>query len=357
MEKKLTIKDIAKKAGVSVSTVSRVLNNHQSVKPEKRALIQKIIDEEHFQPSMFARGMINNQSKNIAIVVPDISNPYFSDLIINIDNASRKLGYSVLLFNTSTAGNSNPENPVQIEEDTFQTILEKKVDGTILLGGEIDRVQPNQHYLDNLNLLNSKIPVVIVGQPVENSNATFIVRPIEEHAKMALQHLLALGHHKIGFIGGEPGIRITEDRLKVFKEHLELYSTVNPDWIVLNDFYGIDGYNAMTKILALDTLPDAIVAMNDKVAMGAIRALNDNGLECPKDIAIVSCDSFKDSEFYSPRITSIQQDNLILGQKTVDTLISTIEDPSSQRHSIPADYPSIIIRESCGIKLKKAQAK
>ena len=353
MDKKLTIKDIAKKAGVSVSTVSRVLNNHQSVKPEKRALIQQIIDQEHFQPSMFARGMINNQSKNIAIVVPDISNPYFSDLIINIDIASRKLGYSVLLFNTSTAGNSNSSNPVAIEAETFQTILEKKVDGTILLGGEIDRVQPDEHYLENLNLLNSKIPVVIVGQPIENSDATFLVRPVEEHAKIALQHLLALGHQKIGFIGGEPGIRITEDRLKAFTSHLELYSSVHPDWIVLNDFYGIDGYHAMTQILALDDRPEALVAINDKVAMGAIRALNDHGLKCPQDIAIVSCDSFKDSEFYSPRITSVQQDNFVLGQKVVDMLIHAIDDKTKEQQIIHADYPTIVIRESCGIKLKK----
>ncbi|WP_086348255.1 LacI family DNA-binding transcriptional regulator [Candidatus Enterococcus clewellii] len=349
MKKNITIKEIAKKSGVSVSTVSRVLNNHPSVSPVKRAKVQAIIEEEGFQPSMLARGMVSNQTKTLAVVVSDITNPYFTSLVSEIELASQDQHYSLLLFNTMTAGHKRKADSSFSEKDTFNTILEKKVDGVLILGGEIDRDEPNPDYLNALNQLNKQIPVLIVGQAQENCTCSFLERDLEKGVFLAMQHLLALGYRRIGFVGGEAGVKITTQRVQAFEKALSLYSTFDPTLLYLSDFYTEDGYQSMTKIIQeQETMPDAVLAINDRVAIGAFRALKDQGLSCPEDIAIASCDAFPDGEYQIPRITTINQHNQILGQLAVKRLLKLInEEPLG---TIDLHSPDLIIRESCGIQ-------
>ncbi|WP_321383341.1 LacI family DNA-binding transcriptional regulator [uncultured Enterococcus sp.] len=349
MKKNITIKEIAKKSGVSVSTVSRVLNNHPSVSPVKRAKVQAIIEEEGFQPSMLARGMVSNQTKTLAVVVSDITNPYFTSLVSEIELASQDQSYSLLLFNTMTAGHKKKPDSSFIEKDTFNTILEKKVDGVLILGGEIDRDEPNPDYLHALNQLNKQIPVLIIGQAQENCTCSFLERDLEKGVFLAMQHLLALGYRRIGFIGGEAGVKITTQRVEAFEKALSLYSTFDSSLLYLSDFYTEDGYQSMTKIIhEQEKLPDAVLAINDRVAIGAFRALKDQQLSCPEDIAIASCDAFPDGEYQIPRITTINQHNQILGQLAVKRLLKLInEEPLGV---IDLHSPDLIIRESCGIQ-------
>ncbi|MGL4696545.1 LacI family DNA-binding transcriptional regulator [Enterococcus larvae] len=349
MKKNITIKEIAKKSGVSVSTVSRVLNNHPSVSPVKRAKVQAIIEEESFQPSMLARGMVSNQTKTLAVVVSDITNPYFTSLVSEIELASQDQHYSLLLFNTMTAGHKKKPDGSFIEKDTFNTILEKKVDGVLILGGEIDRDNPNPDYLKALNQLNKQIPVLIIGQAQKDCTCSFLERDLEKGVFLAMQHLLALGYRRIGFIGGESGVKITTQRVQAFEKALSLYSTFDASLLYLSDFYTEDGYQSMTKIIQeQETLPDAVLAINDRVAIGAFRALKDKQLSCPEDIAIASCDAFPDGEYQIPRITTINQHNQILGQLAVKRLLKLInEEPLG---AIDLHSPDLIIRESCGIQ-------
>lgn len=355
MKKKITIKEIAKKSGVSVSTVSRVLNNHPSVTPDKRAKVQAIIDEEGFQPSMLARGMVSNKTHTLAVVVSDISNPYFTDLISKIELASRKENYSLLLFNTMTAGQNKLIDTIHFENDTFNSILEKKVDGVIILGGEIDKENVHPDYLEALNRLNEQVPVLIVGQKTEGCNCYFIERDLERGTTLATQHLLALGNRSIGFIGGEAGIKITQQRLQAFQQTLSMYATFDDSLIYLSDFYTKDGYGSMQALLAEhNPLPDAVLAINDRVALGAFRALVDAGLSCPTDIAIVSCDSFPDGDYQTPRITAINQHNDTLGTLAVTCLLQLIQ--KEDIISLNIHSPELIIRESCGIHTARRNA-
>ncbi|MBC1611707.1 substrate-binding domain-containing protein, partial [Listeria welshimeri] len=161
----------------------------------------------------------------------------------------------------------------------------------------------------------------------------------------------ALGHENIGFIGGEAGVKITTYRLESFKEAMVSYQhPLNDNWIVLSDYYTADGYAAMTQLLENNTtLPTALVAINDNVAIGAIRAINDAKLSCPKDIAIVSCAQFMNGDYQTPRLTSMHQHNEYLGKMALLQLISAINgqvEPMIINHS-----PELIIRESCGSKL------
>lgn len=345
--KQITIKEIAKLSGVSVSTVSRVLNNNPSVNPTKRAKIQAVIDQYGYQPSMFARGMVSKETHTLAIVVPDITNPYFTSLIFEIEQYAKQVGYSVLLMNTMTAGMNRDSSLSEI--DNFKTIKEKQVDGVIILGGELDKVVVDQAYLSSLNRLNQEIPVIVIGQKYEGCDCTFIERDLEKGVQLITHHLLALGHRKIGFIGGEPGVKITEIRLRTFKETLGIYTSIDDDYIISNDYYGKDGYAAMKHILEQDKEnPTAIIAINDMVAIGAIRALADAGMSCPKDIKLASCDYFLNSEYQVPRITSVDQHNKYLGEVAVKKLLHIIDETNED--IIFHHEPKLIIQESCGIR-------
>ncbi|HFJ2336105.1 TPA: LacI family DNA-binding transcriptional regulator [Listeria monocytogenes] len=350
--KKITIQEIAKLSGVSVSTVSRVLNNSPSVSAAKRKKIQAIIDEHNYTPSVFARGMVNKQTKNIGVILPDISNPYFISLITQIQKFALDYMFSTILFNTMLAepNNKNNQHPLT-EEDYLKIILEKQVDGLLILGGEIDKEIVPKEYITALNQLNNEIPVVVIGSKIPELNCLLIERNLKKGVTTLVSHLTALGHKNIGFIGGEAGVKITTYRLESFKEAMTSYQhPVNDDWVVLSDYYTADGYAAMTQLLENSaTLPTALVAINDNVAIGAIRAINDAKLSCPEDIAIVSCDQFMNGDYQTPRLTSMDQHNEYLGKMAILQLISAINgqvEPMIINHN-----PELIIRESCGSKL------
>ena len=355
MKSKVTIKDVAKEAGVSISTVSRVLNDPSSVKAEKRAIVREAIENMGFQPSSVARGMVARKSHEICVLLPDIDNPYFTILVLQIDVASRRAGYTMILFNTLAAGSQRLDDPVEEEELIFSTIKGRGADGVIVLGGEIDRSHPSDRYVAAFNGLADAVPVVVVGQEKQGVNAYFLPRALRQGAQIAVQHLLAMGKTRIGFIGGEPGVTITEERLDSFKATMGMYHhELREDWIVLGDYYAASGYDCMARLLEREERPEAVLAINDKVALGAIRALCDRGLACPADMAIVSCDAFPDGDYCIPRLTSVNQNNQLLGADAVKALVSLIEDHPVE--SVSAHNPELIIRESCGIELGEAKA-
>lgn len=358
MNNKVTIKEVARLAGVSVSTVSRVINHKPNVSAAKTAKIQQAIADSGFQPSMLARGLISNKTNTLGVIVPDISNPYFTTLISHIELITRELNYSLLLFNTMTAGDDRSTNSVNTEINAFNTVIEKKVDGLLILGGEIDREKPDQDYLDALKRLNAQIPVVVIGQPVAGLNCTFIPRYQKLSGQIITQHLLASGYQRIAFLGGEQGVQITKERLSGYEKMMTTYAKLDSSLICLNDYYSTDGYNGMRQLLT--NHPDdlqAVVAINDQVALGAIRALSDQNLQCPKDIAIGSCDAFPDGAFFTPRLTTIDHHNDLLAKKGIETLINLASNTENdfKQPVITIHEPQLIIRESCGHQLRAGE--
>ncbi|OBZ09191.1 MULTISPECIES: LacI family DNA-binding transcriptional regulator [Bacillales] len=349
MKGKITITEIAQKSGVSVSTVSRVLNNSPSVSPKKRERIQRIIDEHNYTPSIFARGMVNHKTKNIGVILPDITNPYFASLFLQVESFALKNMYATLLFNTMFSRNPQRYETSLTEEEYFKIILEKQVDGVLILGGQIDKDDVPDSFVQALNQLHRQVPVVIMGSRIDGCECLFVERNLKQGVTSIVHHFIALGHERIGFIGGEPGIRITTSRVDAFTQSLRsLGQTVHETYIVTSDYYAPDGYSAMTQLLDMnpDRLPTAVVAINDMVALGAIRAMKDRGLQCPEQIAIASCDQFLQSDYSIPRLTSMDQHNEYLGRMAVLQLISAIngsDETISINHS-----PELIIRESCG---------
>ncbi|TXK84609.1 LacI family DNA-binding transcriptional regulator [Paenibacillus sp. N3.4] len=349
MSKKITITDIAKKSGVSVTTVSRVLNNSPSVSPAKRERILRIIDEYNYTPSIFARGMINHKTKNIGVMLPDITNPYFASFFLQVEHFALSNMYATILFNTMyTKNHQKYETPLS-EADYFKIILEKQVDGVLILGGQIDKEEISPAFIEAINELHRNVPVVVVGSKIEGCNCLFIERNSKQGITSLVHHFKALGHSNIGFIGGEPGIRITTARINAFRQCMRTFGKEPLEsHIVMSDYYAPDGYQAMKQLLDDNNnqLPTAIIAINDMVALGAIRAMKDANLSCPEDIAIASCDQFLHSDYFTPRLTTVDQHNEYLGRMAVMQLISAI---NGSIESISVEHmPQLVIRESCG---------
>jgi LacI family transcriptional regulator len=348
-KKKTTIYEIAEQAGVSITTVSRVLNNSPLVSENTRKLVQAVIENNHFSPNALAQGLSNNESRSIGVVLPDITNPYFSSLFLEIERYSLEQNYSVVLFNTLYGSFSQSFQKTIAEPTYFKMIIDKRLDGVIITGGQLDKDLISPEYLASLNELQKQLPVVIIGQRFEGANCVFVQRGLASGVFAAIRHLYALGHKRIGFLGGEPGVRITTDRFHAYKQALETMNLpYNPKYVHFSDYYIPDGYAAMQAQLRSER-PTAFIAINDMVALGAIRAIADAGLRVPEDIAMVSCDSFYFGEYSVPRLTSLDQQNDYLGRLAIISLINLMKGVDED---VPISHnPRLIVRESCGAQL------
>jgi LacI family transcriptional regulator len=355
MKKNVTIYNIAEESGVSVSTVSRVINNSPHVSARTLKRVQEVIDKYQFSPSALARAMSINQTHTIGVVTPDIANPYFSALFLEIERHALQNSYSIVLCNTLFGGSSRGVSSSITEAQYFTLFAGKEVDGVIVTGGEIDKEEVSAEYIAAINRLATIVPVVIIGQEVQDcEGCLFLNRNLGGGFPSLVRHLSALGNRRIAFVGGEPGVRQTTARLAAYQATLEsLNLPCDPALIALSNYYTKDGYSAMSRILddPAAEKPDAVVAINDAVAIGAIRTINDHGLRCPEDIALVSGDQFFESDYITPRLTSLDQQNNYLGRLSIMTLISAI---NGVREAVEFEHnPRLIIRESCGAQIDR----
>lgn len=328
MKKTLTIKDIAELANVSVTTVSRVLNKNNWVSDKTRSRVEKVIQEYNFSPNLLARGMISKKTQTLAIIVSDISNPYFVMLVAQIEHESLQAGYKVTLYDTQSANKSLSTGEIISEENIFNSITDSQIDGVIILGGNIDYNDVPASYLQALTKLCATIPVVVVGRELAGMNYSCIERDQAGCVALVTRHLIRQKYQQIGFIGGSKNVYITRQRVAAFRETLESEKlTVTDAFIIENNFYSEHGYQAVEQLLALNKpLPQALVCINDHVAKGAIRALKDRNLSVPKDIAVASCEYFPGSEYYIPRITTVDHQNILIGKEVMSRLMLLLND-------------------------------
>ncbi|MGU3524467.1 LacI family DNA-binding transcriptional regulator [Enterobacteriaceae bacterium C23F] len=337
MKKPLTIKDIAELANVSIATVSRVLNNNSWVSDKTREKVQKVIDEHHFSPNLMARSMISRKSMTLAVVVSDITSPYFATLVEQIEKACQQAGYKIVLFDTQSANKRSESSQVIAEDQIFSTIIDSQLDGVIILGGNIDYLNIPEGYLEGLQKLIATLPVIVVGRKLAHYDYTCLQRDQVNCVKMVTEYLLEKGHRDIAFIGGSPGVYMTGQRVNAFRETLQQAGIAAENaQVIETNFYAQHGYEAIKKLLASGrALPQALLAINDRVAMGAIRALKDNGISVPENIAVASCECFPDSEYYVPRLTTVDHQNNVLGQQVIQQMMTLLQDMLPESPAIP----------------------
>jgi len=332
----LTLEDIARIAGVSRSTVSRVINDHPNVSVNVRQRVLKAIQDTGYHPNAAARTLASQRSWMIGLVLPSsvstfFTDPYFPRLTQGIAQTCNQYDYTLSLFLVGSK---------EDEEKIFPRVSRKgSLDGIIMQSGQIGDLLINR-------LVNTNIPIVIIGRPFQTENISFIDVNNINGAYTAVNHLIRSGFRRIGTITGQDNTTVGLDRKEGYlKALLENGREVDPSLIAEGEFTEISGYEAMQKLLAAQ--PDAVFAASDLMAVGAMRATREAGMGIPEDIAFVGFDDLPFTPSPIPLLTTIRQPIYQTGSGAVQMLIELIRTGVKPARRVILET-ELIVRESCG---------
>lgn len=340
----LTLEDIAKQAGVSRSTVSRVVNDDPNVKEAVRKRVKDLIVSTGYHPHAAARSLASHRSWMLGLVLPlsvasFFTDPYFPRLTQGVAQACNQHNYTLGLFLVSTK---------EDEKRIFPRISRRG-----LLDGIILQTSSRKDKLTE-KLINSDIPVIIAGRPFHVNGVSYIDVDNIMSAYSAVNHLINLGYKRIGTItgplNGTPGIDRKEGYLKAIREQ---GWSVDENLIAEGSFTEESGYHAMKRLLPHK--PEAVFAASDNMAVSAMRAVREAGLRVPDDIAFVGFDDLPVASLSEVQLTTIRQPIIQFGSTAVDILIELIENGTKPSRRIIMDT-ELVIRDSCGASLKNGQA-
>jgi LacI family transcriptional regulator, repressor for deo operon, udp, cdd, tsx, nupC, and nupG len=329
--KMVGIVDVAKMANVSTATVSRVLSKPETVTEKTTEKVLMAIEALNYHPNLLARQLRRLETKTILVVVPDITNPFFSKVLRGIESVAAAKGYQVLLVDTG--------NDVERENGYLNILQQKKADGIVLLTARID----SQLVED----LARSFPVVLACEYIEGSRIPTVSIDNISGARKATEYLIDLGHERIGCITGPLEVVLSRDRLKGFYQAMASKNlTIEPVLVQEGDFSFDSGFNLMMKFFALGKLPTAIFAANDEMAMGVMKAVKSKGLKVPEDISVIGFDNLKFSSIFEPGLTTIAQPAYEIGENAMELLVKLInKEEVNQKQIILSDQ--LVLRESC----------
>ncbi|ADO77278.1 LacI family DNA-binding transcriptional regulator [Halanaerobium praevalens] len=328
---KVTIKDIAKKANVSVTTVSRVLNNKPDVGDQTRTKILKLIEELNYKPNSVARGLVMQKTHTIGLIIPDISNPFFPQVARAIEDKAQKSGYSIIFFNT--------DNHLEKEKKAVELFKSKQVDGLI-----VSLSLGNEEILKELKAAN--YPVVQIDRSVFSNSYPLVSIDNKNSAYQMVEYMLKKGYKKIAHITGDLKTTTARDRLAGYKKALNDYQVeINEDYIIKGDYTQQLAFEAMQTLLKLKEPPTAVFAANDLSAAGVYKALFAAGLNIPADIAVAGHDDIDIASLLRPELTTMRQPKYSLGEKAVSVLLKMIDNYEAE---VEAQIlkTKLVIRES-----------
>lgn len=311
-----TIKDIARVAGVSVTTVSRALNGYSDVNEKTRQKIAAVARELNYSPNTLARGLVMQKSKTIGLLVSGISRESVKDnftfeVLCGVNERASTLGYDLILFNTNTM--------MQREKTYTQLCRERRVDGAIIQG-----IKKEDLYLKEV--VESDIPCVLVDIPVHSNSVGYVTTDNALGAKKAVEHLAGLGHQHIGMINGHEDAFVSQERLNGYREALkECGLSFRSEWVVSGNFEEKKAEKAACELLNRYKEVTAIFCASDLMALGALKACKELGLDVPKDISIVGYDNIVLASYSSPNLTTVGQEVYQIGYEAADLLIEMLE--------------------------------
>lgn len=327
-----TIKDVAKLAGVSTTTVSHVINRTRYVAESTQKAVWSAVEQLNYSPSAVARSLKVNSTKSIGMIVTTSQAPYFAEIILAVENYCYQQGYSLLLCNT--------QNHFEKIRDNLEVLAKKRVDGVLVMCSE--------YTVDSLDLLEnfSMLPMVVMDWGPNNPKTDIIHDNSFTGGYLATKYLLTCGHRQIAIISGDLNKTTAQARYQGFLSALaEQGITAKSEWIKEGHFEPEDGYECMQQILALSERPTAIFCCNDTMALGAMSAINQAGLSVPNDFSVIGYDDIHSSRYYSPPLTTVHQSKVRLGQMAIDLLLQRIEDKSRTPATIQMQ-PELVIRKS-----------
>lgn len=329
----VTIKDVARTAGVSVATVSRVSNDSHRVREGTRTRVQEVARRLGYTPHAAARSLSTRRTHTIGVLLPDLYGEFFSEIIRGIDQTARAQGYHLLLASARNDG------------DAFQAALHAmrgRVDALIVMAPELDGDVRQW-------LLPERLPVMLLnGAPSDAPFGSLAIANYDGVLAM-VRHLAGLGHRRIAIIRGAAGNFDAAERLRGYRAALsEARLAADPSLEFPGDFSEAAGHAAAQRILALAHRPTAVFAANDCMAIGAMSAFRDAGLRVPEDIALGGFDDIPMARYVDPALTSVHVDICALGERAAAGLLAALREPAD-RHPRRETLPTtLVVRRSCG---------
>ena len=325
-----------------MATVSRVLNGYSDVSAETRQRVITAARKLDYTPNAAARALVKRRSQLIGVILftgdshPDLQHPFFLEVLVGLKHSLGADGYDVLLFAHEQPGAGRGPHAYA------RRARHHGVDGVVVLAVD-DAEEPELQ-----KLIASGTPVVAVDLALAGDRASYVASDNIGGARLAVRHVHGLGHIRIATIDGLAHTKPAADRLLGYRAELqELGLTPHPGYEAAGDFYMESGEAAMRRLLALPEPPTAVFAASDLMAVGAIRAIEDAGLRCPDDIAVIGFDDVQLAELVSPALTTIRQEKRALGAAAARSLVSLIDDAETAPH-VSVLPVGLVVRESCG---------
>lgn len=332
-----TIKDIAREAGVSVTTVSRALNGYSDVNEKTRHKIKEIANELNYSPNALARSLVTNKTKTIGLLVSgmkkeSIKDNFTYEILCGINDMSAEIGYDLIFFSTNSK--------MQKEKSYAQLCRERKVDGVIIQG-----IKTDDPYLQEV--IDSEIPCVLIDIPIESNSVGYVTTDNELGAKKITEYLIGLGHENIAMINGHNRAFVSQQRFEGYRKALsEAEIALQWNYVIDGAFDEEVAYSAALTLLNEHTEITAIVCASDLMALGVMKAAKELGLSIPSDLTVTGYDDIILASYVNPTLTTVAQDKYLMGQKATRLLAELLEGDTNERKAIVET--EIKKRESAG---------
>ncbi len=331
MSRRVNIEDVAREAGVSAQTVSRALNNKGEISPETRDRVLRTVDRLGYRPNTLARGLVTQKTSTLGLVVPDIANPFFSEVARGAEDVAQKEGYSLLLCNAM-------ESPAR-ELEALRTLEAQRVDGIVLCSSRLSD--------DELSGLLTRLPaVVLVNRQATSGSLRSACIDDEAGAYQATRHLLDSGHRAIAFLAGPSTSHSGRRRALGYRRAMSGAGlAVDPELVVECTPQLEGGYGGVLQVLATRPAVDAFLCYNDLVAVGALQACAACERRVPDDVAIVGCDDILLAALVTPPLTTVRSDRRALGAEAVQLLLRSLEGCTEGCDNVLLQ-PELVVRAS-----------
>jgi LacI family transcriptional regulator len=331
----VTIRDVARHAGVSQMTVSRVINESASVRPRTRVRVEQAIAELGYVPSRLARGLSAQRTGTLALIVPDVANPFFTLVVRGAEDVARRAGYRVILCDT--------RSDLDIEREVIEEMIAHRVEG-ILIAPVGDRSVVHLR-----RLAKFAVPFVLVDRTVPGVGADAVFGDNEAGAQRLVEHLISLGHRRIGMIVESDDVSTARDRRHGYRGALEAAGLqADPALVVEASADPGGGFDGMQRLLSMPSRPTAVFTVNNLVALGAIEAVRAAGLEVPGDVALVCFDDIEYASRLYPFLTVMEQPAETFGTLGTQLLLERIERRGPERTRVVVLPAEFVVRKSCG---------
>ncbi|MCR5734792.1 MAG: LacI family transcriptional regulator [Lachnospiraceae bacterium] len=342
-DRKVTIYRIAKEAGVSPATVSRVMTGNARVARDKRERVLSLIEKYNFTPSAVARGLSDTRSRIIGIIVADIRNTFYADLYVACELAAQREAYTLMMLNSFA--------DIEIEKKQLNKLIEWRAEAIIQLGGAVDDLESKKDYVNLVNEIASEIPMVVTGK-LDGTGCYRVQIDASEAMDMLLEHLYDYNNRRIALLGGRNDVESTNVKYKRFLQQKDKYGFIADD-IYLHNWGGYsveDGIKTMDELflklkLSGEPVPDAVLCINDNNAVGVIHSIKKHGYRIPEDISVVSYDNTDLARISDPAVTSVDYDYDALGQVLIKTVMDAINKKEPDRLTL-LKPKGVVVRSS-----------